>query len=247
LPLQVAAVLLEVGEPKPDGIPVDRELGGDALRDRKLEMREQVGGDELVLGRVLAGRERLTKQPLRLRRLAGQHHQAGEAVGGQAKVGMLDTDLPHRLHILGFDRFVELLLTLGREQPGLLRRRRRDLLCGSSRAGAASRSAASDALLVVDARDDAGACRDRATARGVDRVAPSSACAAVRYSASSAASMPSDLRYRCRRRHSKRKERRSTDQVETSSLSGRWAPRHPSPPPPFRKRSRFYPLDQTRE
>jgi hypothetical protein len=49
---------------------------------------------------------------------------------------MLGAHLFDGLGVLSLDRLEELLLALRREQPRLLRRRRRDLLGGSSRATA---------------------------------------------------------------------------------------------------------------
>jgi hypothetical protein len=41
-------VLFQLAQREPDRIAVDRELRGHTVRDRELEPREEVGGDELV-------------------------------------------------------------------------------------------------------------------------------------------------------------------------------------------------------
>jgi hypothetical protein len=57
--LEVAVVLLQLSEREPNRVTIDGKLGRHSMRDREREPSEQVLGDELVLGRVLAGRERL--------------------------------------------------------------------------------------------------------------------------------------------------------------------------------------------
>src|SRR5689334_7818404 len=52
--LDVAAVLLQLGERQTDRVSINRELGGDSRGDRQLEMRVEVAGDELVGRGVLA-------------------------------------------------------------------------------------------------------------------------------------------------------------------------------------------------
>lgn len=45
-------VLLELRKCEPDGVAVDRQLGRDALGERKFQPREEVAGDKLVLSGV---------------------------------------------------------------------------------------------------------------------------------------------------------------------------------------------------
>jgi hypothetical protein len=46
--------------------------------------------DELVCRRVLAGRECLVEETLGLSGITPEHHQGGEAVGGEPEVGVLE-------------------------------------------------------------------------------------------------------------------------------------------------------------
>lgn len=116
-------VLFEFGKREANRVVIDRELGSDALGDRKLQARGQVRGDELAVGRVPTGHEGVVEEPLGFGRIAGQHHQPSEAVGGKAVAEILFADPLDRLNVLSLDRLVELLFALGREETRLLRRR----------------------------------------------------------------------------------------------------------------------------
>ena len=80
---------------------------------------------------------------------------------------MLVANLLYCLQILRLDRFVERFLARGSEESRLLRGNR----CGPRRlslGSALARTASADALLVVDARDDASSSGDGSAAGGVD-------------------------------------------------------------------------------